>query len=159
VITQNRDLPSIYPRNQVKHTRGVKQGKEIFFHSLIMGAFDRDDAAIERHSFKCQPPAREPDQSTLRCVEESSRLVRPRSPTNPAPQFVEESANGLGQDGPIKHSYCGRKPQITTVPVNNTTFKIEMGAAFLPMQRPHTKKLRGPSAKSLCPCTSTMSIA
>src|SRR3989442_4751017 len=27
VITQNRDLPSIYPRNQVKHTRGVKQGK------------------------------------------------------------------------------------------------------------------------------------
>lgn len=51
--------------------------------------------------------------------------------------------NRLGPDRPIKHFNCGRKPQLTTASLYYTTLKIKAGAAFLPMQRPYTKKLRG----------------
>lgn len=75
-------------------------------------------------------------------VSGSGKRVQP----NPAISLWEEAQIDSGKrGGPADPAlqFGGRKPQVTTVSVYYTTLKIKAGAAFLPMQRPYTKKLRG----------------
>ena len=39
VVAQNRDFPSIQPRNKVERTRSVQQGKEKPFHTFVKLVF------------------------------------------------------------------------------------------------------------------------